>query len=176
MNFIPTAEYGDFSHALFNTTGDTFEGHFIAGDAFGPAILSVIPPCQQPPSLRPKLSNLTSLNPLHGHCAVINAANFFHLFDEEKQLHMARALAGLLSPEPGSVICGRNLAASKKGEAINQLGGRHCSHFCHSPESWVDLWDGLVFEKGKVKVEAELYSREHLNYRTTNMVWSITRL
>lgn len=28
--------------------------------------------------------------------------------------------------------------------------------FCHSPETWKELWDGQVFEKGTVKVETEL--------------------
>lgn len=28
--------------------------------------------------------------------------------------------------------------------------------YCHSPESWKDLWNGTVFKKGTVEVTAEL--------------------
>ena len=79
------------------------------------------------------------------------------LFGEEKQLHLARALAGLLSPEPGSLILGAHGGRPEKGLRVEML--RPNSHgvtmFCHSPESWVEMWE-TVFEKGTVKVEATL--------------------
>ena len=28
--------------------------------------------------------------------------------------------------------------------------------FCHSPESWKELWDGILFEKGTVNVEVSV--------------------
>jgi len=28
--------------------------------------------------------------------------------------------------------------------------------FCHSPESWIDLWDREVMQKGAVEVKAKL--------------------
>ena len=33
----------------------------------------------------------------------------------------------------------------------------HSDHrmWCHSPESWTELWNGLVFEKGVVKVQTK---------------------
>jgi len=56
--------------------------------------------------------------------------------------------------------------------------------FCHSPESWKELWDGQVFEKGTVKVETHLH---RITDRAIEMVagtsevvlflvWSVTRL
>lgn len=37
---------------------------------------------------------------LAGRCAVVHAAEFSHLFSEERQLELAKVLGGLLSPEP----------------------------------------------------------------------------
>ncbi|KIJ66175.1 hypothetical protein HYDPIDRAFT_87780 [Hydnomerulius pinastri MD-312] len=169
-------EFLELSHELFNTNKDTYPAHFVAGDAFDPTMLSIVPPFKEVPSSRPDLSNLTSLNPLHGHCSVINASAFFHLFDEEKQLHVARALAGLLSPEPGSVICGIHVGAREKGIVTEWVVGANYSHFRHSPESWAELWDGTVFEKGQVKAEAMLYPYQFLGREVSSIVWSVTRL
>ena len=54
--------------------------------------------------------------------------------------------------------------------------------FCHSPESWTELWDGLVFEKGVVNVQVNLVQmgREEPGAPQTTMfrvlVWTVTRL
>lgn len=39
-----------------------------------------------------------------------------------------------------------------------EVGGGAYDVFCHSPQSWADLWDGevFIFAKGKVKVDAKL--------------------
>ncbi|KAF9240253.1 hypothetical protein BU15DRAFT_61578 [Melanogaster broomeanus] len=111
-------EFLELSHALFNTSKDTYPvGAF-------------------PLRPRPDLSALTSLNPLRGHCSVINASSFFHLFNEERQLHAARALAGLLSSEPGSLICGIHLGAQEAGVWTDNVAGGKFDLFCHSPKSW----------------------------------------
>ena len=55
--------------------------------------------------------------------------------------------------------------------------------FCHCPESWKELWDGQVFKKGTVKVEAGLVEIErkdltHISEETkfSLLWWSVTRL
>lgn len=124
------------------------------------------------------LRSLTSLNPLRGRVFAIHASSFFHLFGQEKQLYVAHALAGLLSPEPGSVIFGLHVGNSEKGFITH----REHQMFCHSPESWTQLWDGLVFGKGVVNVQAKLVQVERKDdpdateTRTvTILVWSVTR-
>jgi hypothetical protein len=138
-----------------------------------------------PLSSAPDLRSLTSLSPLHGRVFAIHASALFHLFSEEKQLHLARALAGLLSPEPGSMIFGLHKGApEKKGFEPSIMRGDHHRMWCHSPESWTELWDGLVFEKGVVKVQTKLVQRERKNLQPdapqnatlTFLVWSVTRL
>jgi hypothetical protein len=59
--------------------------------------------------------------------------------------------------------------------------GLNLKGFCHSPESWKELWDEIVFEKGTVSVEvgAKLIDRGP-GKRTDDgiiwMSWSVTRL
>ena len=129
----------------------------------------------------PDLRSLTSLNPLRGRVFAIHASSFFHLFGQEKQLYVAHALAGLLSPEPGSVIFGLHVGNPEKGLITNPARGGH-QMFCHSPESWTQLWDGLVFGKGVVNVQAKLVQVERKEgpdasetRTTTILVWSVTR-
>ncbi|OBZ78829.1 hypothetical protein A0H81_00366 [Grifola frondosa] len=178
-------DYWELGHKLFNSTSETFPVPFVAGDAFDPAHLEVVPLFHSPPDTpAPKLSELTSLNPLHGRVSAIHASSFFHLFEESEQLYLAKALAGLLSPEPGSIILGSHGARPEKGfrAEMLSLNWRGKQMFCHSPESWTELWDGQVFEKGTVKVEAKLYEVDRndmphvANARFWFMMWSVTRL
>ncbi|KAH7885527.1 hypothetical protein F5I97DRAFT_1811082, partial [Phlebopus sp. FC_14] len=71
-----------------------------------------------------------------GCCTVINTSSFLHLFSE-KQLYMAHTLAGLLSLEPGSLICGLHIGAREAGIIIDNKVDRLSTIFRHSPESWV---------------------------------------
>ena len=133
---------------------------FVPGDVFDPSHLTIAPPIYTPASDPvPALSALTSLNPLRGHISAIHASAFFHLFDEAKQEHVARALAGLLSAEPGSIILGTHACVLQKGERTFSFGlddtDTH-TLFCHCPESWKELWDGQVFAKGSVSVETRV--------------------
>jgi hypothetical protein len=185
------AGFANLGHKLFKTTQETYPLAFIPGDIFDPNHLKIVTPIastqastEYPPSdSAPDLLSLTSLNPLHGRVSVIHASALFHLFDEGKQLHLARALAGLLSPEPGSMIVGMHRGApEKKGFQTSIMKDHHM--WCHSPESWTELWDGLIFEKGVVKVQTKLVNKESkkiqpdapLNTLLTFMVWSVTRL
>ncbi|OJA09532.1 hypothetical protein AZE42_06994, partial [Rhizopogon vesiculosus] len=170
-------EFWNLGHKLYNTSPGTSPAHFVGGDAFKPEILAVAPPSTRTTGTpSPDLSNLTSLNPLHGRVSVIHATTFFHLFEEDRQLHMARALAGLLSPEPGSIIFGGHTGAQEKGIVNQVFGGLEIGMFAHSPESWIAMWDGEVFEKGMVKVEAEFREVISSGERYPLLLWSVTRL
>ncbi|KAI0285461.1 hypothetical protein BGY98DRAFT_946070 [Russula aff. rugulosa BPL654] len=197
--FGSLAEFADLGHKLFRTTQETYPIAFVPGDIFDPKHLEVVLPVasasaahertttgDDPPSVpTPDLRSLTSLNPLHGRVFAIYASSFFHMFGEEKQLHVARALAGLLSPEPGSVIFGLQVGLPEKGFDPSVVHW-HRDHrmWCHSPESWTELWDGLVFENGMVNVQTKLVQMGKKNseldaqQNTTFsvLVWSVTRL
>ena len=175
--------FWDFGHELFKTTPETFPAAFLAGDVFDPAFLSSREPFSELPTTpRPvDLGSLTSLIPLQGHVSAIFAGSFFHLFVEEGQLELARRLAALLSPLPGSVIFGIHIGLQEKGERpVWGSGSREVRMFSHSPESWRDLWEHQVFEKCSVKVEARLRTVERVDStgerEITLLVWSVTRL
>jgi len=173
----------ELGHRLYKTTPSTFPAKFIAGDAFDDNITSLIEPLSSPPnSTRTSLTSLISLNPLRGHVDVIHGSLFFHLFDEGKQLELARRLAALLSPKPGSVIFGGHYGRPEKGSRMEDFGdGNPRIHFWHSPDSWAEIWNGKVFKEGEVKVDLtwaedashyiELQS-EKLYY----IKWCVTRL
>ncbi|KAF7424107.1 hypothetical protein PC9H_009410 [Pleurotus ostreatus] len=185
-------EFWDIGHELFKSTPESFPVPFIAGDVFNPEHLVVRAPAYTVPNTAvPSLKTLTSLNPLYGHVSVIHISSVFHLFSEEKQLELARALGALLSPLPGSVIFGSHGALPQKGFTANAAGFERegpdatpgdPNMFCHSPETWTALWDGEVFEKGTVKVEVELKkinkseSLGELGPVFYLLFWSVTRL
>jgi len=103
------------------------------------------------------------------------------MFNEERQFHLARGLARLLSPEPGSVILGSQMGSPVKG--INQTTDGF-NAYCHSSDSWKELWNGQVFDKGKVKVEVSLLPVERKSIfleaidgiNIFVLAWSVTRL
>lgn len=166
-------EYWDLGHKLFKTTAKEFPARFIGGDAFDSAFFETVPLHNSPPNTpAPTPSSLQTLTPLNGHVSVIHASSFFHLFDEAKQLELARKLAGLLSPESGSIILGGHAGQPVKGvwEQRTLTKGGHM--FCHSPESWRELWDGQVFEKGKVKVDVVLKSVRDLVEGDESKEWA----
>lgn len=168
----------DFGHVLFRSTSETFPAGFVVGDAFDDAVIAPHAPFTDPPaSLHLDLRTLTSLTPLHGRVSAVHASRFFHLFTEEQQIDLARRLAGLLDPRPGSIIFGAHSGLAKKGIFI----GDFCPPtFCHSPESWCALWGEEVFPKGTVRVEARFDAWPEINHvygdECRNMVWSVTKL
>jgi hypothetical protein len=170
--------FWEYGHRLFKTNPESFKASFVAGDVFDPKMIKPRNPFYEPPSTpRPQnLQLLNSLAPVQGHVSVIYASLFFHLFYEDEQITLAKRLASLLSPEPGSVICGWQVGAPVKTtrtHAVDYL------IVCHSPESWRELWDGQVFEKGTVRVDAvmtELKGNVQHVGTLPMLEWSITRL
>jgi hypothetical protein len=178
------AGFWDFGHLLFKSTPETFPVAFVAGDVFDPALIAPrVPFYEGPETPRPVLVSLTSLTPLQGHVSAIYAASFFHLFDEAKQLEVGRRIASLLSPIPGSVIFGSHGGLPEKGMRYEE--GRNnipVKMFCHSPESWTELWEGQIFDKGSVRVDAGLKKVDRPDLSTNKSAdyfllwWSVTIL
>lgn len=170
-------EFLELGHELFRTTPTSYPGCLLPGDVFDPEFLSIAAR-QNDVSSAPAidLSSLKSLNPLHGRISAISATRLFHLFTEDKQLHLARALAGLLSAQPGSVICGSQIGSLEKGMVSANISGSVHQLYAHSPKTWSSLWDGEVFEKGSVKVETELLEVMIHEVQFFMMRWSVVRL
>jgi hypothetical protein len=174
-------EFWDLGHKLFRSTPETFPVPFIMGDVFDTSNVEPVTPFNDAPETPlPTLNSLISLNPLRGHVSAIHASSLFHLFDEDKQIKLARALACLLSPQPGSVIFGSHAGRPVAGMRVNSTGGLR---FTDSPESWGELWDGRIFDHGKVKVEASLQRVDRIVPSMSDnvsehflLVWSVTRM
>ena len=154
---MPLVELWDLGHKLFRSTQATYPARFIAGDIFDPSFLTAVPYVRTSstsahlPTL--DLNSVTSLNDLHGRVSAIYTGAFFHLFSEEKQREVAKLLAGLLFPEPGSIIAGVHGGNARKGLWPPIIGGYKM--FCHSPESWTELWRD-VFNDGKGEEEVSI--------------------
>ncbi|KAI0336236.1 hypothetical protein GY45DRAFT_592101 [Cubamyces sp. BRFM 1775] len=176
------AEYWELGHKLFRTTNETFPASFMSGNVFDPTHLEVLPPPKtyDPESgSPPDLSELSSLNPLRGHVIAIHASSFFHLFDEEKQEHIARAFAGLLSPMPGSMILGMQGGVGHINPMVKTHGekGGTFTMYCQTPERWTKMWE-RVFPKDTVRVEARI-GPERVGLGETKyefLQWCVTRL
>ncbi|KZS95907.1 hypothetical protein SISNIDRAFT_451556 [Sistotremastrum niveocremeum HHB9708] len=175
--------FWDLGHELFKSTPETFDVPFIAGDVFSDTLIAPAEPAYEPVTgANPPLKSLTSLNPLIHRISVIHASAFFHLFDEQQQFTIAQRLAGLLSPEPGSIIFGSHIGSA--GEPSNRSNASGGISYAHSVDSWKELWDGKVFKKGSVKVDAFIHEMERKDrapdregkYIATLLVFCVTRL
>ncbi|KAI0828239.1 hypothetical protein BC628DRAFT_1337889 [Trametes gibbosa] len=77
------------------------------------------------------------------------------LFKSTPKTFPVTFVPGLLSPEPGSIILGVHGGRHEKG--FRTETGLHSATsvarghpmFCHSPESWTELWDGQIFKKAR---------------------------
>ena len=106
----------------------------------------------------------------------------FHLFQEDDQLRLARGLGALLSPEPGSMIFGSHGVVPQTSPVQSDDDRKRL--FSHSPDSWTELWDGGVFERGTVRVNAtvaeiDVQYKRAASVRDTRacwLQWSVTRL
>lgn len=182
MNIL--SEFWELGHQLFRDDKETFPAAFIPGDAFDTNFLPEDPSKVEIATELPPLSELTSLTPLLGCLSAIHTSAFFHLFDEAQQALLARKVASLLSAEPGSIIFGAHGGRPEKGfrEDVHANPIRRSPMFCHSPETWVELWGKDVFKEGEVRAWATLkeVARPDLvgipGVRWYLLVWSVTRL
>lgn len=112
-----------------------------------------------------------SLNPLRGHLSAIHTSAFFHLFNKDKQIIVARKLASLLSALPGSMIFGSQNGSQIPQEAMK----RGKPSYDHSPESWKKMWTEELFENSEAtvfQVEAGL----GVGRDEDILFWTVTRL
>lgn len=138
-------------------------------------------------SVTPPLNTLSSLIPLQGKISAIHMSSFFHIFPEDSQLQLAKIVSSLLSPEKGSVIFGQHVGMPVKG-LRDEVMYNGLDMFCHSPESWMQMWVKDVFGgedkdgNDRVNVETELISAVRASLVDSSeedvwlLKWSVTRL
>ena len=150
-------EFWDLGHKLFRSSAATFPATFIQADLLDEAHVAPGPPSKDAPDL----ANLSSLNQLRGHVTVIHVSALFHLFSEEKQQALALVLGSLLAPVSGASLFGWSTGSAEAGFIEFETSVSHPRQFCHSPLSWEALWNGIVFPKGTVNVEARVRDFDH---------------
>jgi hypothetical protein len=175
-----------YGHELFRSTAETFPVKFIAGNVLSPSIIAPRVPFDMVPKFPPpKFQSLKSLTPIQGFASAVLASMFFHLFDEEEQLLAAHQLGTLLSTVPGSIIFGVHAGSHVKGHVTIEYDGLSKALFCHSVDSWRNVWDGQVFPKGTVRVDAQVkkckeFAPASLKLTSSEdalfLIWCITRL
>jgi hypothetical protein len=139
--------FWDLGHKLFRSTPQSFPATFIHGDILDPSFLAIAAPGSGPSSPVLNLQTLTTLTPLHYRVSAIFAGAFFHLFPSaEKQRYIARALAGLLSPERGSIILGVHGGLPGEEARFWEPEGTSYRMFCHCERSWREMWEGVFAE------------------------------
>ncbi|KAL9002048.1 MAG: hypothetical protein Q9188_005005 [Gyalolechia gomerana] len=116
---------------------------------------------------------LIPLASLYSRVSIIAANSIFHLYNYSDQLRLAKRVLQLLSPEPGSLILGRQVGSSPPGEysALDNRGTR----YSHDIASFRSFWDQVAEEIGdgcKFRVEAVLDDEELGDNKNQEQSWS----
>ncbi|KZV95798.1 hypothetical protein EXIGLDRAFT_834083 [Exidia glandulosa HHB12029] len=144
------ADFWSLGYTLFRDSPESCGIRFVQGDVFSS---SLIDPSATPTASADPIAacvQSASLVPLQGHVSALHTSAFFHLFDEEKQLEIAKRCAALLSKEPGSLIFGSH------GGALTARPFADRDAYAHSPESWKKMWEEEAVPDGSFVVEAKV--------------------
>ncbi|MDI1493410.1 MAG: hypothetical protein OHK93_005199 [Ramalina farinacea] len=100
-------------------------------------------------------SDDTLLTDIRGSMDVVHASSFFHLFGLPKQRQVARTIAKVVRPQPGSLVLGLQIAAAGEAETIPVFSEGEPT-YCHSLVTMQALWDDTVQEAGLEEQEHAL--------------------
>ena len=97
----------------------------------------------------------SQLKQLDGKLDIVHTSSFFHLFDLEEQIKVAKRVIRLLKPVPNALLVGRQAGLPDAGSFSHVLN--RTGPFWHNAESWKDMWERVGKETGtQWHVEAEL--------------------
>lgn len=148
------SEFIDLGYELFRDR-EKSRIKFIAGDIFNPKFLDITADKGLPSSPVPLTELSDSLQPLLHSISSIHAGSLFHLFDEPTQFKLAEQMAFALSTRSGATIFGSHGALPKKGVIANldsNDSNPSDGMFCHSPESWTEMWRQVWEKHGSDKL------------------------
>ncbi|KAL1964546.1 hypothetical protein VTN77DRAFT_6843 [Rasamsonia byssochlamydoides] len=127
-----SADFINLGYDLF-LDKDTLSARFIAADIFD--------------------DNSELVRQLPNQIDIIHASNFFHLFDWNTQVDVAKRVVKLLRPRPGSLIVGSQAGNTTPKEYI--WGQENKAIFLHDATTWQELWEQVGRETGlRFKVDA----------------------
>lgn len=136
-------------HRFFRSDPATFPVKFIQGDILDPTFTS---PSSLPSSPFPSTPKSPTSLPSNTF-TLIHASYLFHLFPEATQRTLAHILLSLLAPTQGSMILGTHIGRRVRGTRVAKRapapGCGVASLFCHSVESWREMWGSVINGDGK---------------------------
>ncbi|KAJ6104454.1 hypothetical protein N7523_010774 [Penicillium sp. IBT 18751x] len=118
-------DFYDIGYDLF-ADRDTLKSEFFQGDIFD--------------------DNSALVQKLTGKINIVNAASFFHLFNWDQQVIIAKRVVGLLVAQPGSLVIGRQVGYADPVDPDDKENAP--KHYRHSPETWKRFWDQVGRETG----------------------------
>lgn len=77
---------------------------------------------------------------------IINAASFFHLFDWDHQIIIAKRVVSLLRARPGSLLIGRQVGRVNPPDPDDKEDKPQ--HYRHDAATWKRLWEQVSRETG----------------------------
>jgi hypothetical protein len=83
----------------------------------------------------------SSLNQLDGRISVVYTGSFFHLFTWDEQFDVAKRIVSILKPEPGVILCGRQVGNETPGNYASSVYEGERQRYRHDVKSWTDFWD-----------------------------------
>lgn len=93
---------------------------------------------------------------------IINAASFFHLFNWDQQILVAKRVVNLLRARPGSLVIGRQVGRLDPVDPDDKENPP--KHYRHNPDTWKRLWEQVGSETGtKWEVESWMEPWEGLD-------------
>lgn len=118
-------DFYDIGYDLFNDH-ETLKAEFIVADIFD--------------------DNSDLVKNLTKKIDIVNAASFFHLFNWDQQVLVAKRVVGLLNDKPGSLLIGRQVGrVDPPPPDDKEAAGKH---YRHDVATWKKLWEQVGAETG----------------------------
>ncbi|OCK84996.1 hypothetical protein K432DRAFT_319175 [Lepidopterella palustris CBS 459.81] len=95
------------------------------------------------------------LKQLDGKIDIVHAASFFHLFNWDDQVKIAKRIVTLMKPKAGGLVIGRQMGNEKSGEYSFSKDTQSKTTFRHNVESFKKMWK-LVGEETNTDWEVEV--------------------
>ena len=111
-------DFMDVGYELFGDK-ETLKSTFIASDVFD--------------------DNSPLLKELAGKVNIVYTGSFFHLFDYDQQINVAKRVVQLLKPEKDSLVLGRQVGNVDAGEFARSGYHGEAKRFRHNEESWKEF-------------------------------------
>ena len=96
---------------------------------------------------------------------IVHTSAFFHLFNLEDQLQIAKRVINLVRPRPGSLVIGRQVGNINPSSIARRSGSG--TRYRHNDASWIKMWEQASQETGTSwKIEATLLDSSHFSNHT----------